>query len=269
MPAESHHIRFRNSRIHYLRMGKGPEWLFCFHGYGENAGSFGLLENALGSRYTLVALDFPFHGKTDWQEGLIFEPADLMAIIQLIMQEKKPFCLMGYSMGGRVALDLLDRMPDQVTKLLLVAPDGLHNKPWQMLATRTRLGNRLFSYLMQHPKWTHWYMQWMERLGLYNKELLRFVHYYLDDREERITLYQRWTTMRRFRPDQKRLKKSIREKNIKIHCIFGKYDRVILTKHGRKFSRNSESQISITEIEAGHQLLKEKYIPQIIPLLIE
>lgn len=269
MPAESHHILFQNSRIHYLRMGQGPEWLFCFHGYGETADSFALLENALGSRYTLVALDFPFHGKTEWQEGLLFEPDNLIAIIHQIIPVKTTFSLLGYSMGGRVALDLMDRIPDQVNKVLLIAPDGLHNKPWQLLATRTLLGNRLFHYLMQHPNWTRWYMNFMERSGLYNKELLRFVHYYLDDREERITLYKRWTTMRRFRPDKKRLKKSILDKEKKIHCLFGKYDRVILTKHGRDFSRSIESHFHITEIEAGHQLLKEKYIPRIIPLLIE
>lgn len=228
-----------------------------------------MLENALGDRYTLVALDFPFHGKTEWKEGLVFAPENLIAIIHQIIPVNTSFSLVGYSMGGRVALDLMDRIADQVNKLLLIAPDGLHNKPWQQLATRTQLGNRLFGYLMQHPNLTKWYLNLMEKTGLYNKELLRFVHYYLDDREERITLYKRWTTMRRFRPDKKRLKKSILDKQKKILCLFGKYDRVILTKHGRKFSRNIESHFRITEIEAGHQLLKEKYIPWIIPLLIE
>ncbi len=250
-------------------MGQGPEWLFCFHGYGENAASFELLEKPLGSRYTLVALDFPFHGKTDWQEGLVFEPDDLIAIIRQIMPETGSFSLLGYSMGGRVALDLFDRIPDQVNRLILVAPDGLHNKPWQILATRTRMGNRLFSYMMRHRSMARWYMDLAERLGLYNKELLRFVHYYLDDREERISLYQRWTTMRRFRPDKKRLKKSIAEKRKQVHLFFGKYDRVIPTRHGLDFSRNCEAFIQIREVEGGHQLLKEKHIRQIISLLIE
>jgi pimeloyl-ACP methyl ester carboxylesterase len=263
----SHHIRFRNSVIHYTRLGMGPEWLFCFHGYGEDGGSFAELAESLAEQFTLVAIDAPFHGKTDWQEGLLFGPGDLVEIINRIKPANEQMQLLGYSMGGRIALQLLQLIPEQISKLVLIAPDGLHKNKWQWIATRTRIGNQLFSFTMHKPYWILGLLDLAAKLGLYNKNLLKFVHYYLDDEDQRLILYRRWTTMRKFRPDKTLLKKIIAKHKIPVNILFGKYDRVILTKHGRHFSENADSYIKVIEIEAGHQLLKERHIPLITTLL--
>ena len=267
MAALSCYIDFRNSTIHYTRLGHGPEWLFCFHGYGEESGSFSLFEETLGNRFTLVAIDAPFHGKTDWKEGLLFEPTELIEIINRIKPASEPMQLLGYSMGGRVALQLLQLIPEQIKQLVLVAPDGLHKNKWQWLATRTSMGNRLFSYIMQKPFGLIRLLDLAAIWGLYNKNLLKFVHYYLDDADQRQILYRRWTTMRKFRPDKALLKKIIVKNRIPVKLLFGKYDRVILTKHGTHFSENTDGLVMITEIESGHQLLRDRHIPLISELL--
>ncbi len=268
MATESHYISFRSSRIHYIRMGRGAEWLFCFHGYGEDGNSFALFETELGNRFTLIAIDFPFHGKTDWQEGLSFEPADLINIIDQIKPKHLPMHLLGYSMGGRVALQLLQLIPEKVSRLVLVAPDGLHKNKWQWLATRTKIGNRLFAFSMRRPFIMNSLLDLLSRLRLYNNSLLKFIHYYLDDVEQRMILYRRWTTMRKFRPDKGLLKKIIIEDKIPVRLLFGKYDRVILAKHGKDFSNHSNGYIRVVEIDAGHQLLREKHLPLIVELLV-
>jgi pimeloyl-ACP methyl ester carboxylesterase len=267
LATQSNHICFRNSSIHYIRLGNGPEWLFCFHGYGEDGGSFLPLAETLGEQFTLVAIDAPFHGKTDWQEGLLFEPADLVEIINRIKPANQQMRLLGYSMGGRIALQLLQLIPEQISKLVLIAPDGLHKNKWQWIATRTKIGERLFSYTMHNPYWIIGLLDLSAKLGLYNKNLLKFVHYYLDNEDQRLILYRRWTTMRKFRPDKALLKKIIIKNKIPVNILFGKYDRVILTKHGIHFSEHANDYIKVTEIEAGHQLLKERHIPLITTLL--
>jgi pimeloyl-ACP methyl ester carboxylesterase len=249
-------------------MGSGAEWLFCFHGYGEDGGSFAFLENPLGHRFTLIAIDFPFHGKTDWQEGLLFEPAHLIDIIHQIKPKQQPMHLLGYSMGGRVALQLLQLIPQLVTGLLLVAPDGLHKNKWQWLATRTKIGNRLFAFSMRRPFIMNSLLDLLSSLRLYNNSLLKFIHYYLDDVEQRMILYRRWTTMRKFRPDKGLLKKIILQNRIPVRLLFGKYDRVILAKHGKDFSKHSDGYIRVIEIDAGHQLLREKHLPLIVDLVV-
>ncbi|MEN9685392.1 MAG: hypothetical protein RLZZ28_1178 [Bacteroidota bacterium] len=267
MSAESHYIPFKNSKIHYTLAGKGGEWLFCFHGYGENAALFGFLENSLEKDFTLVAIDFPFHGKTEWKEGLLFEPGLLVQLIQQIKPAHAKLSILGYSMGGRVALQLVQLIPESINKLLLIAPDGLHSNQWQLFATQSSIGNYFFKRVMHNPALLLHTMDALGKIGLYDQRLLKFVHFYLDDATERKRLYQRWTTLRQFSVHQPLLQKLIAVHQIPLTLVFGKHDRVILSKHGWKFQQSAPGLIKVIEIEAGHQLLKEKQLPLIISLL--
>lgn len=261
-------IEYEGSKLHYNRFGVGNQWLFCFHGYGEEGEKFLLLKD-LWQTHTIIAFDMPFHGKTNWTGPLLLEPAVLMTMIQLIAPAGKSIELMGYSMGGRVCLRLLEMYPQQISHLILVAPDGLHKNPWQKFSTQTWAGNILFRFTMRYPGWMFVMMALTTRLGLFNKSISRFAHHYLDDAEEREKLYKRWTTMRKFRPSLKRLKKIIATHGVKVHLLFGKYDRVILSKHGFRLQRGLEHLITVEELEAGHHLLQEKYKLSLLKMITD
>lgn len=266
---ESHFISWRSSTLHYKRFGHGAEWLFCFHGYGEDAASFDMLEPWLKDHFTVFALDMPFHGKTDWQEGLFFSTEDLIEIINLINPVKKHFSLLGYSMGGRIALRLTERIPQQVNRTVVVAPDGLHKNKWQWLSTQTKPGNKLFDYCMRNPYGILRLIHLGRWLGIIDQRMFKFVLHYLNGKEQRAALYRRWTTLGRLRPDLPALQASIIQYRIPVRMLFGKYDNVILTKHGKHFSEQVKEYVMIKEIEAGHQLLKEKHAATIAALFIE
>jgi pimeloyl-ACP methyl ester carboxylesterase len=266
---ESYFISWRSSTLHYKRFGQGAEWLFCFHGYGEEADSFGMLEPILKDRFTLIALDMPFHGKTNWKEGLSFSTEDLIGIINLINPSQKPFTLLGYSMGGRIALSLTEIIPQLINRAVVVAPDGLHKNKWQWLSTQTHLGNRLFAYCMRRPFWMLRMIQLGRKMGIIDQRMFKFVLHYLTGEEQRAALYRRWTTLGKLRPNPSALQESIIQYQIPVRMLFGKYDNVILTKHGTRFSKNVKDWVIIKEIEAGHQLLKEKHAATIAALFIE
>lgn len=259
-------ITYQQSTISYRRFGHGNRILFCFHGYGEHAASFLFLESFLSKEFTCFALDFPFHGSTDWKEDLLFSSADLINIINLISTPDQKISLLGYSMGGRVTLQLLQIIPDRIEQLILIAPDGLHNNIWHKLSTQTSIGNKLFHYTMHQPNWMFELMKIFYSAGIINKSIYNFVHYYLDDPSSRLLLYKRWTTMRKFHPSLPLLKKIIPEKKISVKMMFGKYDRVIITKRGLAFQKNIAEWIIVKEIEAGHQLLRPKYAADIAAL---
>ncbi|WP_298411589.1 alpha/beta hydrolase [Hydrotalea sp.] len=252
-------VIFQNSVIQYYRIGNGPKLLVALHGYGENGQSFSFLEKGLGTHYTILAIDLPFHGGTIWQEGLHFTVSDLWNIIFTITTGYAyPFILVGYSMGGRMALQLLQYFPEHIQQLILIAPDGLHHNKWHYLSTQTRVGNRLFKWVMQHPQPLFICMDASCKLGFFNKSVSNFAHYYLDDALARKQLYERWTTLRKFMPNHNILKQNIQKHHIPIQLIFGKFDRVITPKYGYQFKKGIEPWVSIHIIEAGHQLLKEK-----------
>ncbi|GAC1441370.1 MAG: hypothetical protein NVSMB63_08890 [Sediminibacterium sp.] len=266
---ESNFLTYRSSRIHYTRFGRGTEWLFCFHGYGEDGSSFAVLEPLLGEDYTLIAIDMPFHGCTDWQEGLLFEPKTLVSLVHAIKPAAAAMTLLGYSMGGRVAMQLLQTIPQEIKKMVLVAPDGLRRNGWQFFSTETWLGSLLFSYTMRHPVWMFGLLDLAGKLGLYDMSIIKFVHYYLDDPAQRSVLFRRWTTMRRFKPVAAKLRHIIKQRNIPAHLLYGCFDRVILAKHGIRLAKGLQSLVAVREITAGHQLLREKYAPLIAQLIIK
>jgi len=263
---QQHFLEYKSSVINYYVLGNGAKDLFCFHGYGEEGSSFKFLEKYIGPVYTLYAIDFPVHGQTKWNEKDAFTTNHLFSIIQKIqLHQNKKFSLLAYSMGGRAALDIVENFSNKIERVVLVAPDGLHLNIWYWITTQTSVGNKAFDYTMEKPGWFFALVNISGNLRIINKSVIKFVHHYLDDREQRILLYKRWTCLRKVRPDLHTIKKICAEKNIQLKFLFGKYDRIILSKRADIF-KNAKN-ISIRIIEAGHQLLKDKYANEITALL--
>ena len=269
-PAE-HFIPFRSSRFHYSRWGTGPRILFAFHGYGESGTSFGFLEDALGRDYTIVAIDLPFHGATEWREGLFFAPGDLLTVMTAIAAvlggEEEGWWLMGYSMGGRVALQLLELAPSRVRRMVLLATDGLQMNFWYWLATQTRAGNALFRWTMRRPAWLFFLLRTGDLLRLVNPSIYKFTAHYVDDQAVREILYARWTTMRGFRPHLDRVGGFIRQYRIPVRLLYGSYDRIIRWERGERFRRPNVPYCELMLLPAGHQLLQAKFLEVIAKAL--
>lgn len=264
-------IHYRSSRIHYSYGGSGDRLLLCLHGYGETEESFHFLERYLPAGYLLVAVDLPFHGATVWNEGLTFTTGDLLAITEAIAQQHQclpgRMTLMGFSMGGRMALSLLEQVPERVNKLVLLAPDGLKVNIWYRFATRSLVGKQLFRFTMWHPQWFLRFLQAGNKLGLINQSVFKFTNHYIHDRQVREDLYNRWTCMRLFRPHLPTIKKQIVQYGIAVRLLYGKYDRIIRYERGEKFRTGIESLCTLQVIPTGHQVLQEKNVSAILSLL--
>ncbi len=249
------------SLIHYSCLGTGPRLLFCFHGYGESADTFSFLAESLGRDYTLVAFDMPLHGQTGWQgENLFFDPAGLLAQMEEISSglpdRTAPWTLLGYSMGGRVALHLLQLAPEKIGKLVLLAPDGLRMNPWYWLATQTRAGNQLFRFTMRFPGWLFFLLRIGNALHCVNPGIYKFAIRYIDNIKVRQNLYARWTIMRGFHPQRQLIRDIIRSRQIAVRLIYGRYDRIIHADRGQRFRKGIEDLCTLRLLPMGHHLLQ-------------
>jgi pimeloyl-ACP methyl ester carboxylesterase len=264
---------YRSSRIHYLTGGEGRQLLLCLHGYGESADAFAFLESALSKDFTILAIDLPFHGETVWTEGLFFEPEDLLAIVGQIAGSLPgitgSWFMLGYSMGGRIALSLLEKIPEKIEKLVLAAPDGLRWNPWYWLVTRTRAGNLLFRWTMQRPGWLFFILHTGDKLRLIDKSLYKFTAGYIDHATARDQLYKRWTIMRGFRPQLSAIESLIRERPIRVWLVYGRHDRVTRSTTGEKFCKAITPQGGLILLDAAHRVLQEKYLGVFVGLLNE
>ena len=264
---------YKSSRIHYYHssIDINKPVLICFHGYGESAESFSFLEKFIQKDFIIIAIDFPFHGETEWNEGLTFSPENLIDILfsiinKLNINEKEIF-MFGFSMGARIALDLLMRLPDKIKKIILLAPDGLKTNFWYWFATQTIVGNKVFHFVMKNPRLFLQILYALNKLKLMNQSIYKFMNYYINTEQVRINLYKRWTTMRKFKPDVKKIKSLIVANKIPVKLIYGEHDRIILSDTGKKFIRGIEPFCELKIISSGHQVLQEKNIELIIDLL--
>jgi pimeloyl-ACP methyl ester carboxylesterase len=258
--------------IHYYKWGTGDKLLICFHGYGESADSFSILQAPLANEFTILAIDLPFHGQTDWKETL-FTVEDLLAFIEEITAgtpaHQQEWWLMGYSMGGRIALSLLEKAPERVCKLVLLAPDGLIVNPWYWLATQTSPGRALFKWTMYHPGWFFFVLRTGNTLKLVNPSVYKFVAKYIGRPQIREVLYKRWTGLRPFRPRIAAVKSIIRRQQLPVRILYGRFDRIIRVERGEQFRKGIEPWCQLTILPAGHQLLHINHLDTLVSLLKE
>jgi pimeloyl-ACP methyl ester carboxylesterase len=264
---------YKSSRIHYYKSSRNNNKavLICFHGYAESAGAFSFLEKYIENDFTLIAIDLPFHGQTEWNDGPTFTSDDLHKIIQSVIIHlsltNPEIYLLGFSMGGRIALGLLSFMPSQIKRILLLAPDGLRMSKWYWLATQTAPGNKLFSFAMKKPELFLGILHVANKARLLNQSIYKFIDHYINNKQVRIDLYNRWTVLRKFKPDLKKIKSLVIKNKIAVKLIYGQYDRIIFSKGGQKFRRGIEPYCDLYVIPAGHQMLNEKNIDPITRLL--
>lgn len=262
-------LPYQNSYISFYKIGQGPKMVFCFHGYGEEGLVFAFFEEYAGNQYSFYAIELPFHGKTQWNEGLNFSVKDLVDIIKSINNSSDRFYLFGFSLGGRMVLSLYQAIPENIEKIILMAPDGLKVNFWYWLSTQTWLGNKFFAFTMKKPSWFFGMLQLFNRVKLVNASVFKFVKYYIDNKEVRELLYQRWTSLRKIKPDLKKIKSLINQNKTKVRLIYGKHDRIILASVGEKFKKGIDEHTRLSVIHSGHQVLHEKHINEILPALTD
>ncbi|MFO7324581.1 MAG: pimeloyl-ACP methyl ester esterase BioH [Pseudomonadota bacterium] len=107
--------------------------LVLLHGWGMNLRAFDPLRAALPEVETR-AIDLPGHGRSPWWPGA----ASFQELCEAVLAALPPRChLLGWSLGGKVALALAARHPARIARLVLLAatpkfaqaPDWPHGMP--------------------------------------------------------------------------------------------------------------------------------------------
>ena len=102
--------------------------LVCLHGWGMNLRVFDDLRAALGAQRSW-AIDLPGHGRSGWEP----RRADLVSQAEDLLAALPPRCvLLGWSLGGKLALHLARLAPQVVEALVLVSstPRFVQSADW-------------------------------------------------------------------------------------------------------------------------------------------
>ncbi len=99
------------------RRGSGPP-LVCLHGWAMNLRVFDGLAAGLADAHEVITLDLPGHGRSAWHDA--FDSFD--AWVDAVAAQLPARCtLLGWSLGGQLAIELAARLPGRVEKLVLVS----------------------------------------------------------------------------------------------------------------------------------------------------
>jgi pimeloyl-ACP methyl ester carboxylesterase len=124
--------------------GDGPETVVLLHGFSDNANTWRRVVPELATRYRVIALDLPGHGRSTraWTRPLVEGYADDVASVLDGLGVNGAVALVGNSMGGCVATVFADRYPERTERIAVIGMPGLAGVPlvWRLAATRPSVG---------------------------------------------------------------------------------------------------------------------------------
>jgi pimeloyl-[acyl-carrier protein] methyl ester esterase len=107
-----------STALHVDRRNPGASLpLACVHGWGMNLAVFDALRDAL-PRVESWAIDLPGHGRSPWNA----RGADFDSQVEAVLAALPARCvLLGWSLGGKLAMRIAQRHPARVAALVLVS----------------------------------------------------------------------------------------------------------------------------------------------------
>jgi pimeloyl-[acyl-carrier protein] methyl ester esterase len=136
------------SDLHVEMRGHGPD-LVLLHGWGLNLRVWDGLTRELAKHFRVIAVDLPGHGRSAWNAKARTPAEQAWQVHAALSSRSDRYSLLGWSLGGQIALDLAAAMPGNVERLVLVAttprfaasedwPHGMPATSLDKLATQLR-----------------------------------------------------------------------------------------------------------------------------------
>ncbi len=259
----SNFISYKGFHWEYETYGSGTEILFAFHGFGNHCSDFKILEPSLGKKYKIISFNLPYHGKSFIDASVVDKSISKEELRELLLQfllqhQVTRFSLMGYSLGGKIVLQLIELFPDQVNTVFLFAPDGIKNNWSNGFVTRNKIGRGIYQRIINDPSRFLRFVKMLKQMNLVHEKFSDFIHHSLNTREKRQQVWDVWMCFRDIKPNISNIQYLVNEHSISIHLFFGKHDHIIPPSIGKNFIRRLKNKSALHIVDTGHIMLKEK-----------
>lgn len=263
MKCQEEFISYGINKLHYIKMGEGARLILAFHGFGSEGKVFTSLAKELQNDFTFIAFDLPFHGSTQWNDESLSSDT-LMAIVRQFKNDLNvnKVSLMGYSMGARFCLQIVEMQPDWIDEVFLLAPDGLVNNRIFKLATNHFVGTKIFTAICNNPNMFLRFAKWINYIGILNKKRYQFLHGHLDKKAVRERVRKVWLATGKLTAKKSIVQDNCNRYHIGMHVFMGRYDGIFPPRIGMKYLKGIENG-TMNVLDCGHNFLKENIIKQI------
>jgi len=247
-------ITVKNKTYHFLEAGSGKKILLCLHGYGNDAYLFQPFVAYLKDAYIILSFYLPHHGSENSDYGTLTK-SDLHSLVKRLLEEYhvEKINLLGYSIGGRLCLCMIETAANLVEKCVLVAPDGLAFNWLYYFATKNRAGRWLFRRLLSDEKYLHVFHR-VYKNHIIPEKKYRFVMHYLHTENDRKKLLHVWNDLAPLVPNGEKLRLVIPKNKVALTIFMGEKDSVIPVKKALQFVKKVPVA-HLRILHKGHRML--------------
>jgi len=130
-------LTYKGIKINFNSYGQGEPIIFL-HGFLENETMWKAIIPSFSNHYRCTTIDLLGHGKTECL-GYVHTMEQMAKAVKIILDhlDLTKICLVGHSMGGYVALALIEQYPEIVAKLVLLNSTSFPDNEERKL-TRTK-----------------------------------------------------------------------------------------------------------------------------------
>lgn len=239
--------------------------VIAFHGFDRSADEMESFMPIYDESTAMLSINLLHHGdsKPLPPRGLdsVLEPQVLLDAIHsriaaspnLGYSESVQLELLGYSMGGRIALSMLSYFPGAFTRLIALAPDGLKMSPSYKFFVGTSTGKRFWELVDKYPKTNVHLLDALFKVGLISSHKHHFGRYHTDNPEIRARVANGWLAHKLFWPKRQVLPSALRATSTS-HLIFGARDKIIPFKWSDKLREDLKGaqNVHFHTIACGH-----------------
>lgn len=241
--------------IHQNKNAK--ETFVLLHGFLSSSFSFRRLIPYLTEKFNVISIDLPPFGQSGKHSHYQYSYHNLAAtVISLIDHlEYRSVYLIGHSMGGQIALNMMLQKPSLVKKGILLCSSGYLGAAKQSL--------RLLSYF---PFFHYFVKRYLEKSGV-KKNVENVVHNKMIIDDDMLKGYEQpflnneiFRGLSRMVRDREGDLTSDRLKAITTPCllIWGEFDRVVPLHIGKRLAKEIPNAKLVVLKEAGHLIPEEK-----------
>ena len=253
-------FQHKDIKLHYRTIGSGNTPMLAFHGFTRNSGDYELFEPFTKDDYTIYAVDLFYHGKTSFnsKNWKSFSKEELKEILEGFLAHIKieRFEVLGYSMGGRVALFMIEQFAKRIDHLYLLAPDGLKTNFWNWFVTNTHTGKGIYGLAISNPEIVHTISATGQKLRVLPASIDKFLDINFSTKGLRLRIYRVWQLYKNITFSQAQLAELINENKIKTDIVIGHKDPVVKTELCENFHKKIDRNSTLHKIKAGHDLFR-------------
>lgn len=252
-------VKHAAGKLSYLRFGSGSEvWIF-FHGFGQCHQDMMAFEKLRTAKQSYLFVDLIYHGQSSWNtsEKPLKKEDWKIILLSLLQQESiETFHLVGYSMGGKFALLSYELLPERISSLRLIAPDGIKTGLWYSMSSYPSGIHLLFKRVVFRPKRFFTLVDGLKTAGLLEKSLVKFVKTQLETRSKRAQVYLVWKVVGGLHLHLGAIIRELRQHPIPATVFLGDFDNMVSPKNLARFTAKVPN-LRLILLPVGHGQLIE------------